>query len=299
MSLALPDLGPLPQGEGELPATRGRSDASTFQGHLNLICSASPAGPSCISHQSFRAPFHISKPYWDGNALNVQVINPTAGLFGGDRLRSEISVESGATLRITNPSATRVHTMPEGRAEVLQRFRVARGGSLVFIPSMLVPQRGSCLRQHTQMTVEPGGELVYADSMSPGRVASGEVFAFRELRMTTELYDGPRWNACENYRLCPGDGVGLEYAGKDFQRGYYACCHVVTSRIEANDGCWEAVSAFHGPDAWVGVSRLAIRGWSVRLLCRDSLHLRRTLRAVLGILAASIPELRGLERFMP
>lgn len=283
----------------EPPNGTRASVPATLQGHLTLTCSRDFAGRSYLSQQSFNAPFHISKPYWDGHALSVQVINPTAGLFAGDRLQSAVTVENGATLRITNPSATRVYTMPDGRGEVLQTFRVASGATLVFVPSMLVPQRGSCLHQRTQLVVEPDGELIYVDSLAPGRVASGEVFAFRELSIATELFEGNRWNACERFRLAPGQGAGLQIAGGGFRHGYYACCYIVTSRLDSRHGCWEALSALHTDDAWVGVSRLAVRGWSVRLLCRDSHHLRRTVRSMLAILEAPIPALPGLGRFLP
>lgn len=296
---ARPHPYPLPQGEGGLLPPFRQNGASALQGSLEITCSLDSAGRSYLSRQTFHAPFHISKPYWDGQSLSVQVINPTAGLFAGDRLQSIVTVENGACLRITNPSATRVYTMPDGRGEVIQRFRVASGATLVFIPSMLVPQRGSCLHQRTQLFVEPGGELIYVDSLAPGRVASGEVFAFRELSIATELFEGTRWNACERFRLEQGQGAGLQIAGGGFRHGYYACCYIVTSRLDSMHGCWEALSALHTDDAWVGVSRLAVCGWSVRLLCRDSHHLRRTIRSMLSILENSIPALRGLGRFLP
>ncbi len=277
----------------------GQNGASALQGSLEITCSLDSSGRSCLSRQAFHAPFHISKPYCDGHALSVQVINPTAGLFAGDRLQSIVTVESGATLRITNPSATRVYTMPEGRGEVLQTFHVASGATLVFVPSMLVPQRDSCLHQRTQLFVESGGELIYVDSLAPGRVASGEVAAFRELSIATELFEGTRWNACERFRLAQGQGAGLKSAAGGFRHGYYASCYIVTSRLDSNHGCWEALSALHTDDAWVGVSRLAVRGWSVRMLCRDSHQLRGTIRSMLAILEAPIPALRGLGRFLP
>ena len=49
-----------------------------------------------LREQSFRAPFHLSKPSWDEHALLVQIVNPTAGVFAGDALRSRVAVESGA-----------------------------------------------------------------------------------------------------------------------------------------------------------------------------------------------------------
>ena len=41
----------------------------TLAGHLDLTCARDANGRSYLREQSFSAPFHISKPYWDGDAL--------------------------------------------------------------------------------------------------------------------------------------------------------------------------------------------------------------------------------------
>ena len=87
-----------------------------FSGHLALRAIAREDGRTILATQSFRAPFHLSKPYWDEDAktLLVQVVNPTAGILSGDRLESTIVVDSGAALLVTTPSASRVFQMNGG-----------------------------------------------------------------------------------------------------------------------------------------------------------------------------------------
>src|SRR6478672_8677605 len=153
----------------------------TLAGHLHLVCSTDGAGGSYISHQSFSAPFHISKSYQSGHALMVQVINPTAGLFAGDRLESAIRVEHGARLHISTPSSTRIHTMHSGMAQTLQSFHVAEGGWLEYSPASLIPQRRGRYRQTTRVELERGAELFFFETLAPGRVACGECFEFHEL----------------------------------------------------------------------------------------------------------------------
>ena len=65
-----------------------------FSGHLLLRAAARANGRTALAAQSFRAPYHLSKPYWDADArvLLVQVVNPTAGILAGDRLESDIAV---------------------------------------------------------------------------------------------------------------------------------------------------------------------------------------------------------------
>ena len=81
---------------------------TSLDGHLRLVCAADARG-TYIAEQSFRAPMHISKAYWDGVVLLVNVINPTAGIFGGDTICAHVTVESGARVLLTSPSAARFH----------------------------------------------------------------------------------------------------------------------------------------------------------------------------------------------
>src|SRR5215211_5415494 len=107
-----------------------------FGGHLSLLASRRDHGRTVLTAQSFRAPFHISKPYWDADtrALLVQVVNPTAGILAGDRLESQISVEGDAALLVTTPSASRLFQMRGGDAECRQKFSVQGGGWLEVMP---------------------------------------------------------------------------------------------------------------------------------------------------------------------
>src|SRR4051812_16022428 len=154
-----------------------------FSGNLFLRAAARPDGQTVLAGQSFRAPFHVSKPYRDGDSrtLLVQVVNPTAGILSGDRLESTIEVGAGASLLVTAPSASRIFKMKEGRAEFRQRFTVAKDGWLEMMPEPLVPHRGSSYRQITQVEVEAGGGLFFADLLVAGRVGHGEAWEWSKL----------------------------------------------------------------------------------------------------------------------
>ena len=268
-------------------AARGPNPASVLQGHLDLTCTADATGRSYLSRQSFNAPFHISKPYWDGDVLRMQVINPTAGLLAGDSLRCVVQVETGAHLNVTTPSATRIFTMAGWRAEVRQHLRVARGGRLAFMPSMLVPHRGSRYRQVTRIDVEAGGELFYVDTLAPGRVAHGECFEFTEIDFTAELFHDGRLNARERFRLRPDD-ASLTPLRALFPQAYWASCYLVTERLHDEHAALHRLRELHAEGLWVGVSRLAVSGWSIKLIARDSCLIAQALARVREILAGAL-----------
>jgi urease accessory protein len=254
------------------------SETRRLEGHLEAVCDVDARGQTRLRHQSFRAPVHLSKPHRDEGALVLNVVNPTAGLLDGDRLRVDVSVEGGARLLLTAPSASRIHTMRGGRAEVRQRFRVAAGGSLETWPELLIPQRGARYWQQTLIDLEEGAELLFFELLAPGRTASGEVFAYEELRWETDLRLGGRLLARERYRLSPDNG-SLDALQRRFPCAYYASAFLVAPGLASQSSCWEALHGQQNDQTWVGVSALGkAEAFALKIIAADSLALRRTLR---------------------
>lgn len=262
-----------------------------FSGHLRLRAERREHGRTVLAEQSFRAPFHLSKPYWDldTSVLLVQVVNPTAGILEGDRLESEIVCESGAAMLVTTPSASRVFRMKDGVAECVQRFRVS-GGWLDVQPEPLVPHRGSRYRQRTTVEVERGGALFFVDQLMPGRVAHGEAWAWERLALELSVRLDGELVLRERLEQSGGELKELaELAGS----GATACFAnaVLVGESLGPAGWRDRLSARHGDGLWIGVSALRRGGWSIKLVARDNLILRRALRETRGILAESFPRL--------
>jgi urease accessory protein len=266
---------------------------SEFSGHLLLQASARPNGRTVLAAQSFRAPYHISKPYWDSDTrtMLVQVVNPTAGILAGDRLESAITVEAYAALLVTTPSASRVFQMKSGTAECHQQFTVAAGGWLEVMPEPLVPHRGCRFRQTTRIAVAPGGGLFFADLLMPGRVAHGEAWEWEKLCLEIDVRLGGELVLRE--RLAQS-GEELRALAALAGSGPVACFAnaVLVAPASETDAVWrKAVEALHSEGLWVGVSPLRHGGWSLKLVASDSVKLRRGLRALRRALAAAFPRL--------
>jgi urease accessory protein len=227
--------------------------------------------------------------------LVVNVANPTAGLFAGDRIRYRVAVESGARVLLTAPSASRAHRIVEGDARVEQEFRVAAGGWLESWPELFIPQGGARYRQRTTVRVEEGGEALLIEMIAPGRTASGEVFAFEELDWQTEVFLGAEKIARERYVLTL-DSPTLAAMRGWFPEAYYASCFVISPRLRADDPCWRRIHDLHSDEAWVGCSALVRGGWAIRVLAAGSIALRRVIAQVRGEIYAAcggqVPSLR-------
>jgi urease accessory protein len=250
-----------------------------LSGHLDLVCGPDSRGVSVLKKQSFRVPMHISKPHIDAGALVVNIVNPTAGLLEGDRVECRVEVESGARLLLTTPSASRTHRMKTGMAIMTQKMKVAGGGSLEFWPELLIPQGGSRYRQETEIRIEDGGELLFFESLAPGRVASGEAFAFRELTWVTDVWHGGRQIVRERYRLSP-ESESVRALRGAFTDAYYASGFILAPGLDDAHPCWGAIHTLHAADAWVGCGRLSAGGWVVKCVAAGSIALRRVLHAI-------------------
>jgi urease accessory protein len=242
-----------------------------------------------LGAQSFRAPFHLSKPYWDEAAktLLVQVVNPTAGILSGDRLESAIAVESGASLLVTTPSASRVFHMREGSAENSQRFSVARDGWLEVMPEPLVPHRKSRYRQRTQIDVAEGGRLFFADLLMPGRIAHGEAWSWDQLTIDTEVSVGGELVLRERFHHA---GAELKALANLAGSGETACFGNGILIAEDSRAAWLAeLRGLHGDGLWLGVSALRKSGWSVKWVARDGVRMREALKQIRAVLARTFP----------
>ena len=280
-----------------------------MNGHLHLTTTrASAGGRSHVGRQSFRAPMHVGKGYWHEDALLVHAVNSTAGLFAGDRVEWDIRVEPGARLRLVSPSASRVHRAARGDvapaslepARTEQRFRVGGGGWLEVWPELFIPHAGCRYRQETRIEIDPGGELLFCESLAPGRVASGEAFAWESLRWATDLHYGAEHIVRERWQYRPSlDPATL--AGWQGALGvpspYYATVFFVAERVGAEAACWQQIhdlqtagddAALGGPSVWVGVSPLRAAGWTIKILARDGAVLRRTLARVRAALLGAL-----------
>lgn len=245
-----------------------------------------------LAAQSFRAPYHVSKPYWDAEAetLLVQVVNPTAGILEGDSLESDIVVGKGAALLVTTPSASRVFKMKAGSAECRQHFAVAKAGWLEVMPEPLVPHRGSRYRQVTTTEVAAGGGLFMVDLLLPGRIAhGGEAWGWDRLCLETEVRLDGELILRERFEQV---GAELRALAALAGSGPKACFGNAVLIAEGGAPWLEAVRALHGDGVWLGVSALRRGGWSIKFVAADSIRLRRTLKSLRELLAEHYPRMR-------
>jgi urease accessory protein len=158
-------------------------------GTLNLEFAASPNGGTLLKRRFRTGLFHLGKPYWDGQQLVVQVINPTAGIFEGDSMDAKIRLGSGSRVCLLSPSSTQVYSMPgSGNALATQSIHLADQAQLTVLPRWMVLHAGARLHQRTEIHMAKGSGLFFVDLISAGRRAYGEFLEYDQFCSLTEIH---------------------------------------------------------------------------------------------------------------
>lgn len=264
-----------------------------MRGGFDIVCARDSSGRSAIARQYVSAPMHISKPWWDGSLLIVNAVNSTAGLFSGDDIEMRVEVRAGAEMLLTSPSATRVHRMLSGRAEVRQQVCVEGGGWLEMLPALFIPHAGSDYLQVVNIDLAPGARCLCFETFAPGRVASGEAWEFSRFETRFQLSSGGRLIARDTYTLTP-DSPSVAAIRHHFPAACHSSVYAVGAQF--SDDLLSTISSLHHSHCWVGCTRLDAPAVAVRAVASDNVQLARTMASIRLLLYQSfnrkVPALR-------
>ena len=212
----------------------------------------------------------------DGAAL-VHLHNVSGGILGGDQFALAFRVGRDARAQITTTSATRVYRARADRRPAIQQttVQVEENGLLELLPDPLIPFAGSDYAQRTAVALAEGAGLFWWETVTPGREARGEVFAYERLKIHTEI------NACdvpvalEHFSLRPQQDAPTSIVRLGNYR-YFTTFYICRAGMPGT--VWTALEgelaelageiSRAGTLLW-GVSTLAAHGLAVRGLSTD------------------------------
>jgi urease accessory protein len=186
-------------------------------GLLDLGFAVAAGGTTRLVRRAQRFPIHFTAPlYLDPGRPDmafVYVQNPTGGVLAGDRLRTAVAAGPAATVHLTTTSATKIYRMDEGDAVQEIDLELEEDAFVEYLPEPLIPQAGSRYEQRTNARLSPSACLILGETVSPGRVARGESFAYDKLELATRICTGDEEVCSERILLEPArrpvDGRGL------------------------------------------------------------------------------------------
>ena len=143
-------------------------------------------------------------PQPDAGTL-VHLNNVSGGVLAGDRLSLRVQVDPGAAAQITTTGATRLYRHRAGAPDSEQHaeFIVAEGARLEYLPDPVIPYARSRHTQCTRIHLAESACVFWWEVLAPGRLASGESFAFERLRVESEISSGSMPLMRESFLLEP------------------------------------------------------------------------------------------------
>lgn len=217
-----------------------------------------------------QAPLRVIRPFYpegEGPA-HLYLLNATAGILEGDQLEISLRLEKGTHALVTTPAATRVHPTPSGEARQRTTLSVGPGATLEYLAEPVLPYAGAVFHQETEITLDDGAVLFYADLLGPGRLGRGESFAYRLYENQLRIVDPEGVLVQERFRLVPSERP-LEESGvmegfSHLGTLYLFCPESARMRLLTAFRSVERVDLF-----W-GVTLLSRRGLAVRALAHDT-----------------------------
>jgi urease accessory protein UreH len=170
-----------------------------------------------VSRMYAEPPFRPVRTFDVDGAAHVILVTAAPGIFGGDRLRLSITVGPGARVVMASQASLQAHpSEPDALACLRHEYRIAAGGELYCQWDPTIPFAGARLDQRFALALDRGSRLLWSDALTCGRVASGEVWQFHELRHELALRVDGNLEYLERYRLRPGErsGTGPWQAGR-------------------------------------------------------------------------------------
>lgn len=125
-------------------------------------------------------PFHPEGPQ---GACHVYVLHPPGGIVGGDCLTLDVEVHADAQALLTTPGASKLYrARAHTEALLAQRFEVARGGVLEWLPQETIVFDGAMTQAATEVSLAAEAHYAGWEIVCLGRPASAERFLRGELR---------------------------------------------------------------------------------------------------------------------
>jgi urease accessory protein UreH len=127
-------------------------------------------------------------PGWPERFPSFYLTNSTAGILDGDLLEGEIHLAEKTGIHLIAPAATRVFSMPEGKASQRLQFELEPESNLAYYGNQLIPYASADFEQQNDYRLDGSASLMVMEFFAPGRIGTGEWFKFKRLRLRNRIF---------------------------------------------------------------------------------------------------------------
>lgn len=195
---------------------------------------ANIGGKTAISKLRTKAPLLVQKALYPDTGLpgmaHVYLMSSAGGILHGDRIEIDIVAGSNTASRITTQAATKIYKMDRGYAAQNVAISAHDASYLEFVPYQLIPFKSSRFCQQVDVQLGQNSTVVYSETVSAGRTASGENFDFDICLLKLTARDGKG-------RVLFADAARLEPGKEDLERLFggktlWSMIYVITPDFE-------------------------------------------------------------------
>lgn len=156
-----------------------------------------------------RFPMDVHEfPDEEGGALIVYLMSASPGLFNGDQETISCRLTEGAHLHLTTPAANELHpSIYDEESRQTQTFYLEKDSILEYLPEPLIPFRESNFNGTTSVYMTEGSQAIISDIITAGRVGRNEIFQFKKIDSTFEIYWEDQLEAWDRLVLDPESGL--------------------------------------------------------------------------------------------
>ncbi|MEK4090295.1 MULTISPECIES: urease accessory protein UreD [unclassified Viridibacillus] len=234
-------------------------------------------GKTVAKNVYFQGALKVMRPIYHDNSGQVcyYLLNPGGGYLDGDRYKMEISANEGAKVTLTTQSATKVYKTPKSFAYQETTISLKRGSYLEYLPDPLIAYENARYKQKNVIHMESGATFLYTDILTPGWSPSGTRFSYDTVQLVTEIHLDGKLGMFDHIKLTPHN---QNLSGLGFMEGYtHLGSMAAVSENTDNallDELYETIQ-IEEADFKVGISRLAVPGFSIRILANSTQLIER------------------------
>lgn len=214
--------------------------------------------------------------------IEAALINTGGGVAGGDRLAFDVAVDAGGDVVVSTQSAERIYRTHGPDTGISVKLAVGPGARLDWLPQSTILFSGARVHRRFDVDLDPGSRLLMAETITFGRIASGEVMGHGAVHDTWRIKRGGRLIFADALRLA-GD-IGKLLALPAVAGGSRAAALLLyvapdaADRLEAVQGALRTARSNCGASAWNGML-------SARFLGDDAGSVRADIITVVEVLA--------------
>lgn len=202
-----------------------------WRAELDLSIEARARG-SVLATKRQRGPLTVQRPFHpEGAPCHLYLLHPPGGVVGGDSLSITMDIADQGHALATTPGAAKFYRSAGPMAEQRQDLRVARGGTLEWLPMENILFPGARVRTRTYIHLAAGARFLGWELMSLGRPVIAERFTNGTLDASVSVYREGCPILLDRLRI--QDRGDLD--GPSGLRGYPVCATLIASGAAAPD----------------------------------------------------------------